>query len=32
VDGKSVEEYLYYDQMDVAAQLGLVPETAGASA
>ena len=31
-DGKSVEEYLYYDQMDVATQLGLVPETAGASA
>ena len=31
-DGKSVEEYLYYDQMDVATQLGLVPETAGAAA
>lgn len=30
VDGKSVEEYLYYDQMDVATQLGLVPETATA--
>jgi len=30
-DGKSVEEYLYYDQMDVATQLGLVPETAGAA-
>ena len=31
-DGRSVEEYLYYDQMDVVTQLGLVPETAGASA
>ena len=31
-DGKSVEEHLYYDQMDVATQLGLIPETAGASA
>jgi steroid delta-isomerase-like uncharacterized protein len=31
-DGKSVEEYLYYDQMDVATQLGLMPETAGATA
>ena len=31
-DGKSVEEYLYYDQMDVVAQLGLMPETAGAAA
>jgi steroid delta-isomerase-like uncharacterized protein len=31
-DGKSVEDYLYYDQMDVTTQLGLVPETAGASA
>ena len=31
-NGKSVEEYLYYDQMDVATQLGLVPETAGATA
>ena len=31
-DGKSVEEYLYYDQMDVATQLGIVPETAGATA
>lgn len=30
VDGKAVEEHLYYDQMDVATQLGLVPETAGA--
>ena len=32
VDGKSVEEYLYYDQMDVITQLGLAPETAGATA
>ncbi|HZO63200.1 MAG TPA: ester cyclase [Gaiellaceae bacterium] len=32
VDGKSVEVYLYYDQMDVATQLGLMPETAGATA
>lgn len=30
--GKSAEEYLYYDQMDVASQLGLMPETAGAAA
>lgn len=27
-DGKSVESYLYYDQMEVATQLGLMPETA----
>ena len=32
VDGKSAEEHLYYDQMDVATQLGLVPQTASASA
>jgi steroid delta-isomerase-like uncharacterized protein len=32
MDGQAVEEYLYYDQMDVVTQLGLVPETAGASA
>ena len=31
-DGKSVEEHLFYDQMDVATQLGLVPEAAGATA
>ena len=31
-DGKSVETYLYYDQMDVLTQLGLVPEGAGAAA
>jgi steroid delta-isomerase-like uncharacterized protein len=31
-DGKSVEEYLYYDQIDVITQLGLAPETAGATA
>ena len=31
-DGKAVEEHLYYDQMDVATQLGLMPETAGATA
>src|SRR6476469_1358448 len=31
-DGKSVEEYLFYDQMDVATQLGLMAETAGATA
>jgi steroid delta-isomerase-like uncharacterized protein len=31
-DGKAVEEYLYYDQMDVVTQLGLMPETAGATA
>ena len=30
-DGKSVEEYLYYDQMDVVEQLGLM-ETAAATA
>ncbi len=29
-DGKAVEEYLYYDQMDVISQLGLVPEGATA--
>jgi steroid delta-isomerase-like uncharacterized protein len=32
VDGKSVGERLYYDQMDVITQLGLAPETAGATA
>jgi steroid delta-isomerase-like uncharacterized protein len=31
-DGKSVEEHLYYDQMDVVTQLGLMPEAAGAAA
>jgi steroid delta-isomerase-like uncharacterized protein len=31
-DGRSVEEHLYYDQMDVITQLGLMPETAGAAA
>ena len=31
-DGKSVEEHLYFDQMDVITQLGLMPETAGAAA
>jgi steroid delta-isomerase-like uncharacterized protein len=31
-DGKSVEEYLYYDQMDVITQLGLMPSSAGAAA
>jgi steroid delta-isomerase-like uncharacterized protein len=31
-DGKAVEEYLYYDQMDVITQLGLMPEAAGATA
>ena len=31
-DGKSVEEHLYYDQMDVITQLGLMPEGAGATA
>ena len=31
-DGKSVEEHLYYDQMDVVTQLGLMPEAAGATA
>ena len=30
-DGRSVEEHLYFDQMDVITQLGLVPETAGAA-
>ena len=29
-DGKAVEEYLYYDQMDVITQLGLMPEAAHA--
>jgi predicted ester cyclase len=32
VDGRAVEEHLYYDQMDVITQLGLVPEPAGATA
>lgn len=32
VDGKSVEEYLYFDQIDLITQLGLVPEGAAASA
>ncbi len=32
VDGKAVEEHLYYDQMDVITQLGLMPEPAGATA
>jgi predicted ester cyclase len=32
VDGKSVEEHLYFDQMDIVTQLGLMPETAGAAA
>jgi steroid delta-isomerase-like uncharacterized protein len=31
-DGKSAESYLYYDQMEVATQLGLMPEGAGAAA
>jgi predicted ester cyclase len=31
-DGKAVEEYLYYDQMDVITQLGLTPEHAAAPA
>jgi len=31
-DGRSVEEHLYFDQMDVVTQLGLMPETAGATA
>jgi len=31
-NGKSVEEHLYYDQMDVITQLGLMPETADATA
>src|SRR5436189_5787713 len=31
-DGKSVEERLYFDQIDVLTQLGLMPETAGATA
>jgi steroid delta-isomerase-like uncharacterized protein len=32
VNGRAVEEQLYYDQMDVIAQLGLMPEPAGATA
>jgi steroid delta-isomerase-like uncharacterized protein len=31
-DGKGVEEHLYYDQVDVLTQLGLMPEPAGATA
>jgi steroid delta-isomerase-like uncharacterized protein len=31
-DGKSVEEYLYFDQMDLVTQLGITPEPAGATA
>jgi len=31
-DGKIVEDHLYYDQMDVLTQLGLVPEGATATA
>jgi len=31
-DGKSVEEHLYFDQMDVITQLGLMPQAAGATA
>jgi steroid delta-isomerase-like uncharacterized protein len=31
-DGRSVEEHLYFDQMDIITQLGLMPETAGAAA
>ncbi len=31
-DGKSVEEHLYFDQMDVITQLGLTPQAAGATA
>jgi len=31
-DGRSVEEHLYFDQMDIVTQLGLMPETAGAAA
>jgi steroid delta-isomerase-like uncharacterized protein len=31
-DGKIVEDHLYFDQVDVMTQLGLMPETAGASA
>jgi steroid delta-isomerase-like uncharacterized protein len=31
-DGRSVEEHLYFDQMDIVSQLGLMPETAGAAA
>ena len=31
-DAKSVEEHLYYDQMDVITQLGLMPAAAGATA
>jgi steroid delta-isomerase-like uncharacterized protein len=30
-DGKSVEEHLYYDQMDVITQLGLMPAAAEAA-
>ncbi len=30
-DGKSVEEHLYFDQMDVITQLGLMPQAAGAT-
>jgi predicted ester cyclase len=29
-DGKAVEEYLYYDQVDLLTQLGLMPEAAHA--
>jgi steroid delta-isomerase-like uncharacterized protein len=31
-DGRSVEEHLYFDQMDIVTQLGLMPEAAGAAA
>src|SRR5690349_13006726 len=31
-DGKAVEEHLYFDQIDVMTQLGLMPEAAGATA
>jgi predicted ester cyclase len=31
-DGKIVEEHLYFDQMQVMTQLGLMPEMASASA
>ena len=30
-DGKIVEDHLYYDQVDVMTQLGLMPETAAAA-
>jgi steroid delta-isomerase-like uncharacterized protein len=30
VDGKIVEDHLYFDQMEIFAQLGLIPETATA--